>query len=230
MRDVQGLLHGFSTRAAGDFSAPGPDLSLVEECGATELRLLRQVHGARVVPPYPADPRPRADAWAGSPAPGVLLGVLTADCVPVLLCHPLSGSLGLAHAGWRGALAGVARAAVRAMGVPPREIRAVLGPAIGPCCYQVGGEVIDALGAESVHLQPWPGEAGKCRLDLSGLVRSELLSAGLEGTAVEVLPLCTFCRDDLFYSYRREGATGRMCSFLGWCADSPRLTEGERAP
>ncbi|MDW7710316.1 MAG: polyphenol oxidase family protein [Deferrisomatales bacterium] len=219
LRHVDGLIHGFTTRRAGDFSARGPVQRLLRATGARRLRLLRQVHGTKVVPcggERRRGPRPRADAWAGRPAPGVLVGVLTADCAPVLLCHPSSGIVGLAHAGWRGAVAGVARATVQAMGVPAREVRAAIGPAIGPCCYQVGAEVVEALGGGSEHLGPWPGEPGRRRLDLPGLVRSDLLDAGLEARAVEVLPLCTACSGEILYSYRREGATGRLCAFLGW--------------
>lgn len=225
---VAGLLHGFTTRASGDFSGEEAARGLLETTGARVLRLLRQVHGARVERVAPSQAgevldgaaasflRPQADAWAGNPGPGVLLGVLTADCVPVLLCHPPSRTLALAHAGWRGAVEGVAEAAFEAMDVLAEETLVALGPAVGPCCYQVGEEVARAAGGESARLVPWHGEPGRYRLDLPGLVRDRLVVAGLRPGAVEVLPYCTVCRADLFYSHRRGGEAGRMCAYLGW--------------
>lgn len=222
------MVHGFTTRRAGDFSGAEAARGLLDATGAGALRLLRQVHGVRVEravavfgdgEPGGADPwslRPQADAWAGDPGPGVLLGVLTADCVPVLLCHPASRTLALAHAGWRGAVAGVTQAALEAMGVPAAEILAALGPAIGPCCYQVGEEVADAAGRDASRVSAWPGAPGRYRLDLPGLVRDRLVTAGLPPQAVEVLPYCTACRADLFYSHRRRADPGRMCAYLGW--------------
>lgn len=213
---VPGLIHGFTTRAAGDFATDEAPRGLLAETGETQLRLLRQVHGVRVARVERSTLRPAADAWAGVPVPGVLLGILTADCLPVLLCHPPTRTLALAHAGWRGATAGVALAALKAMDVPAEEVKAALGPAIGPCCYQVGEDVAAAAARGSSRLAPWPNAPGRHRLDLPGLVRDDLVAAGLQPQAVEVLPLCTACRADLFYSYRRDGVTGRLCAFLGW--------------
>jgi YfiH family protein len=188
----------------------------VEATGAERLLLLRQVHGVRVVFPGDGEERPEADGWAGCPEEGVLLGVLTADCLPALLCHPPSRTVGLAHAGWRGAAAGVASAALKAMGVAAEEVVAALGPSIHSCCYQVGEEVAAAVGRASPHLSRWPDQPGRYRLDLPGLVRGQLVEAGMKPSAIEVLPLCTACRADLFYSHRRDRSRGRMCGFLGW--------------
>lgn len=228
---VAGLVHGFTTRWAGDFSGAEAAQGLQEATGARALRLLRQVHGVRVervVPSRPEDEpggatpwslRPQADAWAGNPWPGVLLGVLTADCIPVLLCHPPSRILALAHAGWRGAVEGVSEAALEAMGVSAEETLAALGPAIGPCCYQVGEEVADAAGRDSPRVSAWAGEPGRYRLDLPGLARDRLVAAGLPPRAVDILPYCTACRADLFYSYRRGKDQERMCAYLGWAPE-----------
>ncbi|MEW6489884.1 MAG: polyphenol oxidase family protein [Thermodesulfobacteriota bacterium] len=237
---VAGLLHGFTTRWAGDFSGPEAARGLQDATGARALRLLRQVHGVRVervVPSRAGDEpgggaprslRPQADAWAGNPGPEVLLGVLTADCVPVLLCHPASRTLALAHAGWRGAVDGVSEAALEAMGVSAEETLAALGPAIGPCCYQVGKEVADAGGTDSPRFSPWAGEPGRYRLDLPGLVRDRLVAAGVPPGAVDVLPYCTACRADLFYSHRRGADLGRMCAYLGWAPERGEGWEGGR--
>jgi len=218
---IPGLVHGFTTRAAGDLSGPEGGAKLVAATRASKLRRLRQVHGTRVASPRDAGVRPEADGWAGRPNAGVLLGVLTADCLPALLCHPPSGTLGLAHAGWRGAAAGVAASVLKAMDVAAEEVVVALGPCIRPCCYQVGVDVAEAVGETSPHLSLWPAkEPTRYRLDLPGLVRAQLVGLGVLPEMIEVLPYCTACRADLFYSYRRDRSRGRMCGFLGW-AGSP---------
>jgi YfiH family protein len=163
---VPGLVHGFSLRAAGDFARERAERLLLERAGAQRLRLLRQVHGARVVRPDDPAPRPEADGWAGEPAAEQFLGILTADCVPALLCHPPSRILGLAHAGWRGVVRGIVTETLKAMGVPAEEVKIALGPSIGPCCYQVGEDVVRAVGHDSRHVSAWQRQAGKYRLDL----------------------------------------------------------------
>jgi YfiH family protein len=214
---VPELLHGFTVRAAGDFAQAEPRRRLVEALGVTRLRLLRQVHGVDVVSPDDPAAEPEGDAWAGRPDPGVLLGVCTADCLPVLLCHPPSRAVGLAHAGWRGATAGIAADTLKTMAVPADEVLVALGPAIGPCCYEVGADVAAAAGAGSPHLLPTG--TGKFRFDLPGFVRSQLLAAGVRSANLDRVDLCTQCRADLLFSYRREGRTGRLCAFLGWRKD-----------
>jgi YfiH family protein len=213
---VPGLAHGFSLRAAGDFARERAERSLLERAGAQRLRLLRQVHGARVARPDDPAPRPEADGWAGESTPGEFLGILTADCLPVLLCHPPSRILGLAHAGWRGVVRGIVTETLKAMEVPAEEVKVALGPSIGPCCYQVGEDVARAVGHGSPHVSAWERQAGKYRLDLGGLVRYQLAAAGVFAENVESLSVCTACRSDLFFSHRREGRTGRMISVLGW--------------
>ncbi len=215
MDAVPGLHHGFGTRHAGDFADPAAAERVRASFRARRLLLLRQVHGTAVALPIESDERPEADAWAGTPDRGVLLGILTADCLPVLLCHPPSGALGVAHAGWRGAVAGIAEETLKAMGAPAEEVRAALGPCIGSCCYQVGPDVAEAVG-ETRRLTGWPGRADRFRLDLRGFVRDRLLANGMNPESVDASPLCTACRPDLFFSYRRDGSTGRLCSFLGW--------------
>jgi hypothetical protein len=211
---VPGLLHGFTVRTWGDFAGADPARRLLARTGARDLRLLRQVHGTTVVGADDATELPEGDAWAGRPPAGVLLGVCTADCLPVLLCHPPSGVLGVAHAGWRGAVAGIAEATLKAMGVPAEETVATLGPAIGPCCYEVGEDVATAAGSARVTAKG----GGKFWFDLPGYVGDRLAEAGVAPRNIERLGLCTGCRADLFYSYRREGRTGRLCAFMGWRA------------
>ncbi|MBI5442434.1 MAG: laccase domain-containing protein [Deltaproteobacteria bacterium] len=212
---VPGLLHGFTLRAAGDFANPEIGGMLVAETGARELRLLRQVHGTAVADPG-RESAP-ADAWAGAPEGGTLLGIVTADCLPVLLCHPRSGRLGLAHAGWRGATGGIIGETLKAMGVAAEEILAALGPCIRPCCYEVGEDVALAARRSRAPFDfLWPSAGGTYRFDLAAFAKAELLEAGVSPESIDCLSCCTACRPDLFFSFRKEGPTGRLLSFLGW--------------
>lgn len=211
---ANGLVHGFTTRLLGDVkSEPAARDAILRLSGGNRLRLLAQVHGVRLVPPGDADERPEADGWCGRPAPGLLLGVMAADCLPLLLFHEPTSSLAVVHAGWRGAAAGIASAAVRALCVPPGELLAALGPAIGPCCYEVGPEVAEAAARHPDSLVPT--ENGKYRFDLAGFVRADLEGAGVGPHRIDVSGLCTSCTDALFFSHRRDGGPGRACAFAG---------------
>ncbi len=108
------------------------------------------------------------------------------------------------------------RQTLKAMAVPADEVVSVLGPGIGPCCYQVGEEVVRALEQDSAQIESWEGAPGKYRFDLPGLIRSQLESEGASRKSIHTISLCTACHPDLFFSYRRDGETGRMLAFLGW--------------
>ncbi len=151
---------------------------------------------------------------------GAAVGVITADCVPALLVAPGAGVVAAVHAGWRGAAAGVLEAALdhlrRHFGVAPADVEAAIGPAIGPCCYEVGPEVRAAFAARSGDLTApaWQPHNGSLRLDLRQAVRLLLDAAGVRDLA-EVGP-CTACTPSLA-SYRRDGTgAGRQLSFIGW--------------
>jgi YfiH family protein len=153
--------------------------------------------------------------------PQVSLSLTTADCVPIFFHDPQAGAVGLAHAGWRGTVAGIAKIVVEAMvsqlQAQPERIRVGLGPGIGPCCFEVGEEV----GAEFVREfgeQPWMERRAteKWHLDLHEANQIWLTRAGVEAAHIRSCPLCTCCRGDLFYSWRRDqGVTGRMLSAIG---------------
>ena len=212
LEEVPRLVHGFTLRVAGDFTRPEPARELTRLLGATALRLLQQVHGTALA--APDDPGlPVADGWVGASSAGVVLAIRTADCLPLLFCHPASRTLGLAHAGWRGAVAGIASKTLKQMNVPAEEILVALGPAIGPCCYEVGEEVAAGAGG-SPHVVPTgPQRYG---FNLPGYVRTQLLEAGVLPNHLNHVELCTACRTDLLFSYRAEATTARLCSFLGW--------------
>ncbi len=182
------------------------------------LLLLKQVHGAAVtVAPWSGTPE--ADA-AIAETPGLLLGIETADCLPVLIVDPHRRTVAAAHAGWRGSALGVASQVVRALvarGSKPADLLAALGPGIGPCCYEVGPELIEAFGGGGdAFFRPAPP---KLYLDVRAANRHQLLSAGLLAERILSLDHCTFCRPELYHSFRREGkGAGRMINFVGFSA------------
>lgn len=175
---------------------------------------LNQVHGTAVVDVASVVGVPDADG-AVSRAGGAVCAVMTADCLPLLLCDRAGTVVGAAHAGWRGLLGGVIEATVAAMRVVPSEILVWLGPAIGPQAFEVGDEVRAAFvaadkRAEAAFLPA--GRPGKWLADLYLLARQRLSSLGVAG--IYGGSQCTFSEPDRFFSYRRNGVTGRMASLV----------------
>ena len=190
-----------------------------------QLATVHQVHSADAVyaeRPWPQDRRPPADAMV-TDKPNLLLGILTADCAPVLLADEEAGVIGAAHAGWRGALAGVTDAAVAAMeqlGARRERIAA----AVGPCIVQASYEVDDLFRTRFIEQHPGndrffaESALGKPHFDLPGYVLHRLLAAGIG--QVEALHLDTYAEPSRFYSYRRathrgEPDYGRQISLIG---------------
>jgi len=178
---------------------------------------LAQVHGTRVVDAGRFEaggrPRPPADACVAR-APGRVCAVLSADCVPVLLCDRAGTRVAAAHAGWRGLAAGVLEATVAALEVDPGTLVAWLGPAIGGRVYEVGAEVREALLAGDPGAQAafTPSPAGRWYADLPALARRRLARAGL--ASVHGGDLCTYSDPKRFFSFRRDGASGRMATLI----------------
>jgi YfiH family protein len=152
--------------------------------------------------------------------PGVFLMLRFADCVPVLFHDPVRQAVGLAHAGWRGTVSHIARATVEKMvdafGCSPADIRAGIGPSIGPCCYEVGPEVVSAAQKAFPDapfvLQRGSGE--RWHFDLWAANHHQLAAAGV--TEIELSGLCTACRTDEWFSHRAEGGrTGRLAAVIG---------------
>jgi polyphenol oxidase len=228
-----------TTRCGGSRAAPYAGFNLAHHVGdseravaanrstllsalpdAVEVSWLSQVHGTVVVEAGQGGPYPIADAqW--SRRPGVACAVLTADCLPVLLCSAAGDVVAAAHAGWRGLQAGVLEATVGAMNSSPDQLLAWLGPAIGPAAFEVGPEVRDEfLAAASPSEQsaiaacfvPNPGRPGHFFADLYALARVRLGALGV--TRVFGGGLCTYSDPERFYSYRRDGQTGRMASLV----------------
>lgn len=175
---------------------------------------LRQVHSARVVE-LGREPSPEADA-AFTREPGQVCAVLTADCLPVLFCDRAGSVVAAAHAGWRGLAGGVLEATVAAMQAAPEDILAWMGAAIGPHAFEVGDDVrvafIDPHPEAAAAFLPHPGQPGKWLADLFLLARIRLRHAGVD--AIYGGGRCTFSEAGHFYSYRRDGVTGRMASLI----------------
>jgi len=179
-------------------------------------QLLRQVHGNTVVKLGSAEfdaGSPEADAVIGT-HPGDLCVVQTADCLPVLLCAPDGGEFAAAHAGWRGLAGGVLDATIAEMRTPAAELLAWLGPAIGTARFEVGDEVREAFadaGFECANRFA-RNDRGRWQADLFGLARDRLNACGL--SAVHGRRDCTYDQPDRYFSYRRDGSTGRLLSFI----------------
>lgn len=238
----QGLVHGCFTRLGGVSRPPwqslntghtvGDDLDDVREnheriCKALGIRRAdlvspHQVHSAVV---RGVDARDRGKVCEQTDAlvtdtPGVYLMLRFADCVPVLFFDPVRRVVGLAHAGWRGTVANIARATVQRMveayGCQPEDIRAGIGASIGPCCYEVGDEVVDAVRdafPDAPHLLSRQA-SGRWHFDLWAANQYQLAQAGL--VSIEVSRLCTACQTDEWFSHRAEkGRTGRLAAVIG---------------
>jgi YfiH family protein len=177
---------------------------------------LEQVHGVAVFEhdgPLPAAP-PRADAAVAS-RPGQVCAVLTADCLPAVFASRDGTRVGVAHAGWRGLADGVLEATVAALGVPPAEVVAWLGPAIGPQAFEVGEDVRTAFMARAAENASAfaRNEAGRLHADLYRLARLALARVGVH--EVTGGGLCTVTDAGRFYSFRRDGGrTGRMATLV----------------
>ena len=242
-----GFTNGFSTRLGGTSPMPQDALNLAgfHEDDASnihenrrrflslfdnewQLTAVWQMHSADVrVVRDKEDARSdevRCDALTTN-APGILLAVKSADCVPVLLGDTRTGACAAVHAGWRGTVARIVERTIERMGkeygTRAEDLRAAVGPAAGACCYEVGAEVIDAFrsnfaGADSL-LQPT--RDGHALIDLQRANRNQLVNAGVQPERVHLAPFCTMCRTDLFFSYRREkqlrGRVGRLMSVIG---------------
>ncbi|MCR8916533.1 peptidoglycan editing factor PgeF [Marinobacter panjinensis] len=183
------------------------------EPGAQSFGWLNQVHGTHVAE-LPQPGQVTADACVTS-QPGAVCAVLTADCLPVLFCDPSSGRVAAAHAGWRGLCDGVLERTLEHLG-NPASVLAWLGPAIGPEQFEVGAEVRDAFLLSDPQagraFAPSPRHPGRYLADIYELARQRLAAAGV--LQVYGGGFCTVTDSDRFFSYRRDGQTGRMASLI----------------
>lgn len=176
-------------------------------------RWLTQVHGIGALHADSVSDGLEGDAsWSATP--GVVCGVLTADCLPVLLCERGGRAVAAAHGGWRGLAAGVLEATIDAMGCDPRTLMAWIGPGIGPAAFEVGEAVRDAFRASDPGCGPCfaPGRPGHWLADLGLLAERRLERAGVD--SVQRASACTYSDRARFFSYRRDGQTGRMATLI----------------
>ena len=179
----------------------------------SEPAWLKQVHGVATVNPKKSPKLKEADA-AFTRDPGVVCAVMTADCLPVLFCDRAGTVVAAAHAGWRGLAAGVLEATIRDMAVPAEELLTWLGPAIGPSAFEVGDEVRAIFVAHDAQaaLAFVAHGPGKWLADIYLLARQRLTTAGV--ASISGGERCTFNEAADFFSYRRDGVTGRMASLI----------------
>ncbi len=238
------LSHAFSTRKGGVSRKPYESLNLSAKGGDDEGNVYRniqtllgllsidekplfldQVHGCNVlvVEDVPAGERHLPFDAAVTSSLNIPIIILTADCLPLLLFDPVKRVAGAVHAGWRGTALSIAEKTVEVMcnryGSRAADIVAAMGPAIGPCCYEVGEEVEEAFCREENGFPfPWksalfrmPEKGVRKHFDLAGANRLQLLRSGIRPENISLPDACTCCDADSFYSYRRDGnATGRQ--------------------
>jgi len=222
--EMAGLNVGYGSGDDREAIAKNRALAIAAVLPGADLATVHQVHSNAVVTvenPWSHDERPHADAMVTN-RPGLLLGILTADCAPVLLADAEAGVVGAAHAGWRGALAGVTDATIAAMealGAVRERIGAAVGPCIARASYEVDDAFRDRFVAQSDENEGFfaEGPAGKPHFDLEAYVVARLSAAGLR--QVEGLHLDTYAGAERFYSYRRsthcgEADYGRQISMI----------------
>lgn len=234
--------HAFTVRHGGVSRAPYDSLNLGDHVGDQpasvaanrrivmeslgfepgQLRALRQVHGERIV-----DTRDDA-AWAAGPPEAdaltsidgsEVLAIGVADCLPILFFDSGTGAAAAAHCGWRGTASRLAAGVVEAMhtryGSHPSKLSVAIGPGIAGACYQVGDTVVDQFLAAGFPVEvARPDAAGRFRLDLAVANRWVLIEAGVDPERIHHDPSCTHCDADRFFSYRRDGVTGRHWALI----------------
>ena len=231
--DTIGVVAGFTTRHGGVSDKPydslnfgyqsGDARSSVEqnhsilyasiEAESENVAFMNQVHSATVALVDSAGVSMETDGIV-STRPGLLLGVKCADCIPLLLADEGGNVVAAVHCGWRPLVAGIVERAIPMItalsGKPASKIHAAIGPAAGPCCYEIGPDVADRLHRESVIERD-----GSLYGDLRQELRLRLNKLGVFSDTIETVEQCTICNPDKYYSYRRDGAeSGRMLGFI----------------
>ena len=250
---TDGFVHGFPERTGGVSTGLrsslnlgfrwGDDRAAVEEnrrllaahvgYDPDQLQVTKHVHGTAVW--AVGEPLPEPPEFDGlvCDQPGPVLGAFAADCIPMLFADPVARVAGACHAGWRGTVGGVARNVVTRMGEKgsrPADIRVALGPSIGPCCFEVGPEVVAEFRAAFGELRGLV-VAGprKEHLDLRVATRALLEAAGVAPEHIDGRPPCTKCEPERFFSYRRDGMEGGVhMGFIGLTCHVPKVAQSSK--
>jgi polyphenol oxidase len=234
LAQIPGLVHGFTDRRGGVSQGRYAELNMASKWGddldavahnrarvavtagfeLARLVTVRQVHGATLVHvgARPDHSESEADALWCHATDGVVVGVLTADCVPVLVADRAGTVAAAIHSGWRGTVANVVGVAIAGLGVAPSRLVAAIGPCIEQAAFEVGPEVAAQFDAA------WVDTSGaRPHVDLLGALRGQLVAAGLAATAIDRVGGCTHAHPERWFSYRRDGAgIGQMLAFIGY--------------
>jgi len=236
----EGFIHGFPERSGGVSTGLRASLNLGVRWGddpdhvetnrrllaeyagydPTKLQSMRHVHGAAVwTVGQPLTEGAEFDGLVCDQV-GPVLGAFAADCIPLLFAEPDARICSAAHAGWRGTVAGIAGnvvARMQELGARPERIRVALGPSIGPCCFEVGPEVVAAFQATFGEVPNMVVQGPhKEHIDLRVATRAVLERAGVRPDLIDDRPPCTRCESDRFFSYRRDGQAGGIhMAFIG---------------
>jgi YfiH family protein len=213
----------FSVAVGDSPSQVNRNLEIVgEQFECLRMFTMQQVHGNRVLvlrnnEDFSKGP-PQADAVITAQQ-GIGLGIKTADCVPIMILDPVRKVIGAVHAGWRSTSLRIGPESVATFASEfsskPSDLVAVIGPCIGPCCYEVDGRVFDSMSEADRRIGFRPISPDRWMLDLAAVNRSQLIEAGLITDHIAVADQCTACRRDLFFSHRGKGGkTGRQLNFI----------------
>ena len=177
------------------------------------VALMEQVHGNNISIVHTGGIFPETDSLITSKS-GIMLGVLVADCIPLLLFDPTHRVIGVVHCGWRSIVAEIAEKTINTMidemGTHPEDVLAVMGPSAGSCCYKIDKETADLLLPESIIVRH-----GEIYADLRAELRVRLLTAGFSDQNIEIFSDCTICNEQLYFSHRRDKKNaGRMMGYI----------------
>jgi YfiH family protein len=221
-------VHALSTRRDGGYSkGPWKSMNLGPDCGdemnavarnrarlrnylPADPQWLRQVHGIKVLPHPGTVSEPLEGDALVAHSPAQVCAVLTADCLPVVFCNRSGNRVAVAHAGWRGLAGGILQATARAFEDKPENLIAWLGPAIGPLRYEVGDDVRMAFG--QLFTGCFARQGDRWLLDLYAAARQALIQVGIR--SISGGGFCTYLESEKFFSYRRDGVSGRMATLI----------------
>jgi polyphenol oxidase len=213
--EESGIVHGFMTKSSDAIIADEEEkLRFAEAFTASATVMLQQQHGEEVHIIEKGE-RPRAGDGLVLLEKGVMGIIKTADCLPVILYESTYPMAAVVHAGWRGTALKITEKALRrmiAVGGRPDRMGAIVGPGIGPCCYEVGGEVVAAFRRAGFNEHVFIERDGSLFLDLKKANRDLIEAAGVP--SIDDADLCTSCRQDLFFSARRNKLAGRQMNFV----------------